>query len=110
VVARGTAAQYFPEQEFPPGFEWDPVKNQTNLEKHSISFYEAVRVFDDPLIRVEVSPKPEHGEKRFVCIGVRGDQLITVVATNRGDRTRIISARNASNDEARRYRASSTTG
>ena len=69
VVARGTASQYFPE-DVPPGFEWDPVKNQTNIEKHSISFYEAVRVFDDPSVRVEVSPKPAHGEKRFVCIGL----------------------------------------
>ena len=101
--------QYFPEQEFPPGFEWDPVKNEINIEKHSISFFEAVKVFDDPSIRIEVSPNPDYGEMRFLCVGLMGDQLVTVIAMNRGDCIRIISARNASNDEARRYRASSPT-
>lgn len=102
--------QYFSDQDSLPGFEWDPAKNETNIEKHSISFYEAVKVFDDPSIRIEVSSKPRDGERRFLCIGLMDGQLVIVVATNRGDRIRIISARNASNDEARRYRASSATG
>ena len=97
--------QYFPEQEFPPGFEWDPAKNAINIEKHSISFFEAVKVFDDPSIRIERSSKSEHGETRFLCIGFMGDELIAVVATNRGDLVRIISARNVSHAEARRYRS-----
>ena len=101
--------QYFPEYVFPPGFEWDPAKSEINADMHSISFYDAVKVFDDPSIRIEISPKPEHGENRFLCIGLLGDQIVTVVATNRGDRIRIISARNASNEEARRYGASSAT-
>jgi uncharacterized protein len=29
-------------------FEWDPVKNQSNLAKHGISFEKAVSAFDDP--------------------------------------------------------------
>ena len=31
---------------FPPGFEWDEAKNQTNVRKHGIDFLDAVRVFD----------------------------------------------------------------
>jgi uncharacterized protein len=102
--------QYFAEQQFPPGYEWDPAKNETNIEKHSISFFEAVKAFDDPSIRVEQSSRPEHGESRFLGIGRMGDELITVAATNRGDRVRIISARIASYAEARRYRAGSAAG
>jgi uncharacterized DUF497 family protein len=77
--------QYFSEQDFPPGFEWDPAKNVVNSEKHQISFYEAVSVFDDPFRRIEDSSNPEHGEARFKCIGHMGSQLVTVVATHRGE-------------------------
>ncbi len=29
------------------GFEWDEEKNRLNVEKHGVSFEEAVHVFDD---------------------------------------------------------------
>ncbi|WP_198289313.1 BrnT family toxin, partial [Leptospira sp. B5-022] len=29
-------------------FEWDPVKNEENLRKHGIDFFEAQRAFLDP--------------------------------------------------------------
>jgi hypothetical protein len=30
-------------------FEWDPAKAESNLQKHDVSFDEAVTVFKDPL-------------------------------------------------------------
>ena len=93
--------QYFPEQEFPPGFEWDPAKNVINTEKHTISLYEAVKIFEDPSLRIEDSTSPGHGESRFKCIGLMENQLVTVIATHRGERTRIISARSVRHDEDR---------
>ncbi|MCW5981403.1 MAG: BrnT family toxin [Bryobacteraceae bacterium] len=33
-------------------FEWDPNKDQANLEKHRITFTEATSVFGDPLARI----------------------------------------------------------
>jgi len=34
-----------------PTFEWDPAKAVANIEKHGVSFEEAVTVFQDPLAR-----------------------------------------------------------
>jgi uncharacterized DUF497 family protein len=39
-----------------------------------------------------------------------GSQLVTVVATHRGENIRNISARSVRHDEARRYRAGSSAG
>jgi len=50
-------------------FEWDAVKAGSNLDKHGVSFAEAMSVFGDPL---EVTiPDPDHSleEFRFVSMG-----------------------------------------
>ena len=50
-------------------FEWDAVKAAANIEKHGVSFAEAMTVFGDPL---EVTiPDPDHSleEFRFVSMG-----------------------------------------
>jgi len=50
-------------------FEWDAAKEATNLDKHGVSFVEAMTVFGDPL---EVTiPDPDHSleEFRFVSMG-----------------------------------------
>jgi uncharacterized protein len=85
-------------------FEWDPAKADNNLEKHKITFEDASTVFDDPL-RVEVNvTKPEHGEIRYIAIGMMHDGRMTaVVYTNRTGKRRIISARNVRKDEQREY-------
>jgi uncharacterized protein len=74
-------------------FEWDPKKAQGNLDKHGVSFEEAVTAFEDwHSITV---PDPEHsiGEARFYLLGVskRGN-LLVVCHTDRGDNIRIFSA------------------
>ena len=39
-------------------FEWDLAKSESNLEKHGVSFAEAITIFGDPL---EVTiPDPDH--------------------------------------------------
>jgi hypothetical protein len=63
-------------------FEWDPVKNKTNLRKHGISFEEATEIFLDPL---QLSmPDNEHGEseERWITLGnTQAHQLRLVVHT-----------------------------
>ena len=45
------------------GFEWDEDKNRLNIEKHGISFEEAVHVFDDVRFsRVDI--REDYGEMR----------------------------------------------
>ena len=85
-------------------FEWDPDKAVVNLRKHNISFQEAATVFGDSLS--VTFPDPDHsiGEDRYVIIGISGaGQLLVVSHTDRGSRTRIISARRASRLERRFY-------
>ena len=87
-----------------PQFEWDNDKARTNLEKHKVSFAEAVTVFHDPL--VASMPDLDHpgGEERFIAIGLSASgRLLIVIYTERGGRTRIISCRKATRTERRIY-------
>ncbi|MGA9072219.1 MAG: BrnT family toxin [Terracidiphilus sp.] len=85
-------------------FEWYPPKAQSNLKKHKVSFQEASTIFGDNN-RLEV-PDREHSEEELRFIGVgRSDQdrLLFVNFTVRGDKVRIISARQAESWERREY-------
>lgn len=85
-------------------FEWDTDKAHSNVEKHGLSFAEAMTVFGDPL---EVTiPDPDHseGEARFLSLG-RSEQgrLLVVSYTEREGRIRLISAREAEPRERKTY-------
>jgi uncharacterized DUF497 family protein len=85
-------------------FEWDPRKAAANERKHRVTFDEAMTVFADwDSITI---PDPDHseGEERFLVIGLsaRG-RLLVVSHADRGDNTRIISARRADAHERRKY-------
>ena len=85
-------------------FEWDEEKAKTNLEKHGISFVDAIEVFYDPNRIEDDSSKPEHGEIRIKTIGmVRAELIITVISTTRNRKLRIISARRARKNEKKQY-------
>jgi len=85
-------------------FEWDAVKAAANLDKHGVSFAEAMTVFGDPL---EVTiPDPDHSieEFRFVSVGrSEADRVLVVAYTEREGRVRLISARAAAPTERRKY-------
>jgi uncharacterized protein len=84
-------------------FEWDEVKNRSNLAKHGISFEEAARVFAGPRFS-EVDDRHAYGETRFRAYGMVEGRLLCVVHTMRGERVRIISARRANRAERRTHR------
>ena len=83
-------------------FEWDSEKAKRNKIKHGISFKVAARVFEDD-DRIE-RPDEEHSqtEERWQVIG-KVENILFVVYTERGDRTRIISAREATPVEKEWY-------
>jgi hypothetical protein len=87
-------------------FEWDERKAASNLQKHDVSFDEAIQAFDDPC-RVEEFDvmSAEYREDRTKLIGFSERRLLTVSFTNRGDRIRIISARKASKKEHDHYQS-----
>lgn len=92
-------------------FEWDPNKAARNLQKHGVSFEEAVTVFrDDFSISV---PDPDHSleEERFITVGLSSrNRLLMIAHTERGDSIRIISVRKLTPMERRQYEEASWHG
>ena len=83
-------------------FEWDADKAATNLTKHGVSFQEAATVFGDPLAMTY----PDHSdeEDRFLTYGhSTPGRLVVVLHSDRGDKTRIISARLATRKERKKH-------
>ncbi|WP_180901274.1 BrnT family toxin [Martelella soudanensis] len=80
-------------------FEWDRVKSLRNLEKHGISFEDACRIFEGPVL-TKRDDRFEYGEARHISIGcIEKLLIIVVVHTDRNGRTRLISARRANRRE-----------
>jgi uncharacterized DUF497 family protein len=76
------------------------------LQKHGISFIQAITAFDDPFALV--GPDDRHsgaGEMREWLIGESDDGVLVMVFTRRreGRVCRIISARRANQRERKRY-------
>ena len=85
-------------------FEWNPDKANLNLKKHGVSFNEASTVFNDPLSVTFPDPDHSFGEDRYVIIRLSiADRILIVPHTDRADRVRIISAREANRNERRFY-------
>ena len=85
-------------------FERDEEKNRINKEKHDgIGFEYAVRVFlDEKRIERYDALHSTLMEDRWNALGMVG-RILFVVYTERGERTRIISARRATKEEEREY-------
>ena len=89
-------------------FEWDDQKDASNLKKHGVDFDTAVLVFLDPWFFME-EDWAEDGEVRWRTIGeVDGEALLLVIHLFGDDEdgvelVRIISARDASPQERRRF-------
>ena len=89
-------------------FEWDPKKSESNEEKHGVSFEEARQVFNDPLHLSILDERFSYFEERWITIGQAGDRQILVVVNlffdDDGEEVvRIISARDATQNERRQY-------
>jgi uncharacterized DUF497 family protein len=85
-------------------FEWDPKKAKQNFKKHGVSFDEAVTAFYDPLSATFDDPDHSGDEQRYVTIGFSSKSRLLVVAhAERGEYTRIISARPATTHERRKH-------
>ena len=83
-------------------FEWNSEKAEKNLIKHGICFEDAVLVFLDENKIEEFDEIHSDDEDRYKVIG-RVGKVLVVIYTERGDRNRIISARNASKQEKEEY-------
>ena len=86
------------------GYEWDPEKAASNLEKHEVSFEEAATVFDDPLYIDFYDPDHSIEEHRYLIMGQStAGRLLIVSYTERDDVIRLISAREMTAPEKKAY-------
>ena len=85
-------------------FEWDPRKARINLRKHGVSFTEAGTIFGDDLAITVSDPDHSDNEDRYITIGWSDRHRLLIVShTDRGDRIRIISARELTKAERKEY-------
>ncbi len=83
------------------GFEWDLRKSALTYDKHGIDFEAAIRVFDD--VYVQRESKTDHGEPRYLAIGMIDGICVAVVWTPRARQRRIITARRERDSERKLY-------
>jgi uncharacterized DUF497 family protein len=84
-------------------FEWDDVKAAVNLAKHGVSFEQARGAFSDPCAIDFADDRQYYTEERAILLGMVSNRLLAVVHTLRGNKVRIISAREAEPHERRKY-------
>ena len=86
-------------------FEFDPDKARTNLRKHGVSFAHAEQALRDELA-ITIEDPDATGERRLVTLGMDAlGRILVVIHAQRGERTRVISARKASAGESKKYYA-----
>ena len=78
-------------------------KAALNWHNHGVSFEMAREVFQDIFAMEWIDDRHGDMEQRFVTVGMVEDRLLFVAYTLRGQRIRIISAREAEPRERRRY-------
>ena len=81
-------------------FEWDNKKATSNLQKHGVSFDEAVSVFGDAMALTFSDTDNSEIEDRSRTYGMsNAARLLVVIHTERRNSIRIISARKATRYE-----------
>lgn len=73
-------------------FEWDPRKNETNLKKHRVSFFEAQQAFMDPKRIIAEDIEHSRTETRYYCFGRVEKMVVTVRFIYRNQTIRIFGA------------------
>ena len=87
-------------------FEWDENKNNTNIQKHGVSFEEAKSVFYDDFAIQFYDDKNSKEEDRFLMLGMSGESRLLLIChceRDSGHSIRIISARKATKEESKHY-------
>jgi len=97
-MGNGIAPRYF------DAFDWDPGNARKNLIKHKVTVSEIEQVFFNPPVRFGEDVQHSGGEKRYFALGLtESRRKLAITFTMRGNRIRIISARDMSRRERRYY-------
>ena len=90
-------------------FEWYSEKERLIAEKHGLDMDDVKRIFDDPF-RIEQYDKDHSGlEDRWQTLGMV-NEVVFAVYTEREEKIRIITAREATPEEERIYYGTSKKG
>ena len=86
-------------------FDWFRLKAESNLKKHGgVSFAEAATAFDDPFQTALADDAHSIGEQRFILLASSAEgRILSSSYTERGEVTRLISAREATRAEVKEY-------
>ena len=83
--------------------EWDEAKSQACFLDRGFDFAYAAKAFFDPLRHIRADLRRSYGEERFHLYGCIESRVFVLVYTQRGNATRIISARKANSREITLY-------
>lgn len=83
-------------------YEFDPAKDEINLEKHGLSLAD-VESFEWETAVVQEDIRKQYAEQRFEATGYIGERLHVMIYCLRGDAVRVVSLRKANKREEYRY-------
>ena len=83
-------------------FIWDSEKAEKNYKKHKVKFENAALVFLDENLIEDYDDFHSDEEDRIKVVG-KVEKILVIIYTERGDRNRIISARQATKSEREEY-------
>jgi uncharacterized DUF497 family protein len=90
-------------------FEWDSEKARLIAEKHHVKMEKIWQIFLDPFRLIQYDESHSGYEERWQTLGLV-DEVLFVVYTERGEKIRIITAREATPLERRIYYGTSDKG
>lgn len=83
-------------------YEFDPAKDNSNLDKHGLSLADA-ESFEWETAVVREDTRRQYAEQRFEATGYIGQRLHVMIYCLRSDTVRVISLRKANYREEKRY-------
>jgi uncharacterized protein len=81
---------------------WDEQKCKKTLEERGLDFARCVEVFADATVDFE-DDRIDYGEERWITVGFLDGKMVVIVRTEREECTRIISMREATKAERKKY-------
>jgi uncharacterized DUF497 family protein len=86
-----------------PVYVWDEAKRKSNLKKHGLDFRDASLVYENPDKCTYDASRDEEYRLMDVALAVVKGRVLTLVYTEDDEDVRVISFRNASREERKRY-------
>jgi uncharacterized DUF497 family protein len=90
--------------ELAEGFEWDEGNIDKNRLKHRVDTNECEQVLFNPKIILKDKAHSTKNEIRYIVLGItNNDRTLALAVTTRGDKIRVIMARDQSRKERLRF-------